>query len=91
VSLRARRTWCINESRGSAMKCAILLCALFSAGCAGGPQIGYESAPDAMQEGDAADPGEAQALEQAEADCARQGKHAESERVEGETVYDCVD
>jgi hypothetical protein len=59
------------------------------AACAGGPQIGYESAPDAMQQVNAADPGEAQALEQAEADCARQGKHAVSQRSEGETIYDC--
>jgi hypothetical protein len=73
------------------MKWSVLVCALLSAGCTGGPQVAYESAPDAMQEGNAADPGEAQALEQAEADCARQGKHAESKRVEGETVYDCGD
>jgi hypothetical protein len=73
------------------MKGALLVSALLSAGCAGGPQVGYQSAPDAMQEGDAGDPAEAQALEQAEADCARQGKHAESKRIEGETVYDCVD
>ena len=73
------------------MRWTILVCALLGVGCAGGPQIGYESAPDAMQEGDAADPGEAQALEQAEADCARQGKHAEAQRVEGEAVYDCTD
>jgi len=73
------------------MKWTVLLGALLCAGCAGGPQIGYESAPDAMQQGDAADASEAQALEQAEADCARQGKHAEAQRVEGETVYDCTD
>ena len=40
---------------------------------------------------DVVDSGEARALEQAEADCARQGKHAVSQRVEGETVYDCAD
>ncbi len=34
---------------------------------------------------------EARALEQAEADCAAQGKHAEAERSEGETLYHCVD
>jgi hypothetical protein len=34
---------------------------------------------------------EARALEQAEAECARQGKHAVAQRVEGETVYDCAD
>jgi len=60
-------------------------------GCAGAPQIAYESAPDRMQQGDAPDPGEAAALEQAEADCARQGKHAEARRVEGETLYSCVE
>ena len=37
------------------------------------------------------DPGEAQALEQAETDCARQGKQAVSQRVEGETIYNCAD
>jgi len=61
------------------------------AGCAGGPQIGYESAPSSMQPGDSMDSGEAQALEQAEAGCARQGKHATSQRIEGETVYGCAD
>jgi hypothetical protein len=61
------------------------------AACAGGPQIGYESAPDAMQQANAVDSGEARALEQAEADCARQGKHAVSQRTEGETIYDCSD
>jgi hypothetical protein len=39
----------------------------------------------------AEDSGDAAALEQAEADCRRQGKHAVSQRIEGETVYDCAD
>jgi hypothetical protein len=69
----------------------LLVCAAVVTGCAGGPQIAYESAPNAMHSGDAADPSEAQALEQAEADCTRQGKHAVSQRVEGETIYDCTD
>jgi hypothetical protein len=43
-----------------------------------------------MTEASAVDSGEARALEQAEADCARQGKHAVSQRVEGETIYDCA-
>jgi hypothetical protein len=73
------------------LKLTVLVWALVSTGCAGGPPIAYESAPDAVQEGNAADPGEAQALEQAEAECARQGKHAVSKRIEGETVYDCAD
>jgi hypothetical protein len=66
-----------------------IVCLAATAACAGGPQIGYQSAPDAVQLGDATDAGEAQALEQAETDCARQGKHAVSQRVEGETIYDC--
>lgn len=60
--------------------------------CAGSPQLAYESAPpDEMTDSNAVDSGEARALEQAETDCARQGKHAVSQRVEGETVYDCSD
>jgi hypothetical protein len=34
---------------------------------------------------------EARALEQAERDCAAQGKHAVAERSEGETLYHCSD
>ena len=34
---------------------------------------------------------EARALEQAEAECAAQGKHAVAERSEGETLYHCSD
>ena len=59
--------------------------------CAGGPQIAYQSADDPTQSADAVDPGEARALEQAETDCARHGQHAVSQRVEGETLYDCAD
>ena len=60
--------------------------------CAGSPQLAYESAPpDEMTERNGVDSVEARALEQAEADCARQGKHAVSQRAEGETVYDCAD
>ena len=68
--------------------------AVVLAACAGSPQLAYESAPDQMTESGAADvvdSGEARALEQAEADCARRGKHAVSQRVEGETVYNCAD
>ena len=72
------------------MKVITSLCLAAVAACAGGPpQLAYESAPEAMQQGDAVDPGEAQALEQAESECARQGKHAVARRVEGETFYDC--
>jgi hypothetical protein len=71
------------------MKVITALCLAAVAACAGAPPIAYESAPQAMQPGDAVDPGEAQALEQAEAECARQNKHAVAQRVEGETVYHC--
>ena len=69
----------------------VFVFAAIVAGCAGGPQIGYESATDATQQANAADSNEARALEQAETDCARQGKHAVSQRVEGETIYACAD
>ena len=71
-----------------------LLCPMAAAvlaACAAGPQLAYESDPDPMNQSNTVDSGEARALEQAEADCARQGKHAVSQRVEGETVYDCAD
>ena len=73
------------------MKRMLWVCAVVMAGCAGAPQLAYESAANPVQQGDTPDTGEAQALEQAEADCARQGKHAESQRIEGETLYTCVD
>jgi hypothetical protein len=72
------------------LKRPYVLLAAIVAGCAGGPQIGYESAAVATQPVNAADSDEARALEQAETDCARQGKHAVSQRVEGETIYDCA-
>lgn len=59
--------------------------------CAGGPQIAYQSADDPAQSADAVDTEEARALEQAETDCARHGQHAVSQRVEGETLYECTD
>ena len=71
------------------MRVITSLCLAAVAACTGGPQLAYESAPAAMQQGDAVDPGEAQALERAESECARQGKHAVARRVEGETIYDC--
>ena len=70
--------------------CRVVSVAVLAA-CAGSPQLAYESAPDQVNESNTVDSGEARALEQAEADCARQGKHAESQRVEGETIYHCAD
>jgi hypothetical protein len=71
------------------MKWSTLCCTAFFVGCANA--INYASAQGEAMSGDAADPGEARALEQAEADCARQGKHAVSQRIEGETLYNCSD
>ena len=71
------------------MKRIASLCTVVLVACAGGPQIAYESASDATQSADAVDPTEARGLEQAESDCARQGQHAVSRRVEGETLYEC--
>ena len=72
------------------MKVITSLCLAAVAACAGAPQLAYQSAPEPMQQGDAVDPGEAQALERAESECARQGgKHAVARRVEGQTFYDC--
>jgi hypothetical protein len=62
----------------------------FLVACAGGPPLDNPSAPGAMRP-DVAERREARGLEQAESDCASQGKHAVSQRVEGETVYDCAD
>jgi len=58
--------------------------------CSTAPPMDYPSAPATMRPG-GEQRVEARELEQAEADCASQGKRAEAKRVEGETVYDCVD
>jgi hypothetical protein len=79
------------------MKWMAVSCAVVIVGCANGPPVNYASGPDDpgdanggfQYQGGGADPDEARALEQAEADCASEGKHAVSKRVEGETVYDC--
>ena len=59
--------------------------------CAGAPPpMDNPLAPGAM--GTELDVGgEAQALERAETECAKDGKHAVSERVDGEMVYNCAD
>ena len=75
--------------RSPAWSCPLVLAAVLTA-CAAAPELAYQSAPDEMTPNNGVDSGEARALEQAEADCARQGKHAESQRVEGETIYNCV-
>jgi hypothetical protein len=58
--------------------------------CAGEPPVDNPSAPGAMRP-DVDQAREARGLEQAESECAKQGKHAVSQRVEGETVYGCAE
>ena len=58
--------------------------------CAGGPPLDNPSAPGAMRP-NVDQTREARGLEQAESECAKQSKHAVSQRVEGETVYGCAD
>jgi hypothetical protein len=69
------------------MKVFLLACTALLLGCtlAPPPSDNPTASPRSEQRG------EARALEQAEADCARQGKHAVAERSEGETLYHCVD
>jgi hypothetical protein len=68
------------------LKPVVFACAVVAAGCMGGPPPDNPTAsPRAEQRG------EARGLEQAESECASHGKHAEAQRVEGETVYNCVD
>jgi hypothetical protein len=69
------------------MKVIILGCMTLVVGCslAPPPLDTHTASPRAESRS------EARALEQAEADCAAQGKHAEAQRSEGETLYHCVD
>jgi len=69
------------------MKLLLATVTLLVVGCVMGPPPldNPTSSPRAEQRN------EARALEQAEADCAAHGKHAEAERSEGETLYHCVD
>jgi hypothetical protein len=69
------------------MKAVMSGCAAVLVGCAlNNPPPDNPAAPARVQQRS-----EARALEQAEADCAAQGKRAEAERSEGETLYHCVD
>jgi hypothetical protein len=79
------------------MRWMAVSCVAVIVGCANGPPVSYSPSGadpgDAnggfQYQGDGTDPNEERALEQAESDCASQGKHAVAKRVEGETVYDC--
>jgi putative hemolysin len=71
------------------MKWIALGCATLIAACANSPSTYNPSAPGTGQPA-TDERRESRALEQAEANCSKQGKHAEAKRVEGATVYDCV-
>ncbi len=72
------------------MKGMVVACLAVLTACAAGPPLENPSAPGAMRP-DVDERREARALEQAESECATQGKHAVSHRVEGETLFDCAD
>ena len=74
----------------STVRQLVLACATLLVACAGGPPLDSPSAPGAMRP-DVDERREARALEQAETEYSRQGKHAVSQRVDGETLYDCAD
>jgi hypothetical protein len=75
---------------GLRMNWTAVACIALVAGCANSPAPENESAPGAGRPG-VDQRREARALEQAETDCASQGKRAVARREEGETFYDCVD
>jgi hypothetical protein len=72
------------------MKWIIPVCAAVMTACTYAPVVEDPNERGIMAP-DAADVAETQRLEQTESDCASQGKHAEASRVEGHTVYSCVD
>jgi hypothetical protein len=70
------------------MKWTALAGLVVIAGCVNSPPIDNPSAPGEIRP--ASDERiEARQLEQAEADCTAQGKHAVARREEGLTLYDC--
>jgi hypothetical protein len=71
------------------VKRLVPVCAALLVACAAGPPPENPSAPGATRP-DVDQRREARALEQAEAECSRQGKHAVAQRVEGEVVYGCA-
>jgi hypothetical protein len=75
---------------GLRMNWTAVACIALVAGCANSPAPENQSAPGASRPG-VDERREARALEQAESDCASQGKRAVARREEGETFYDCVD
>jgi hypothetical protein len=72
------------------MKWTLLAAAACAVGCVNAPPIESPSAPAEFRSA-SEEQVEARALEQAETECATQEKHAEAHRIEGETVFTCVD
>ena len=72
------------------MKWTVTACTALIVGCANSPTPENPSAPGAGQPR-VDERREARALEQAETNCASQGKRAVARREEGEIFYDCVD
>jgi hypothetical protein len=78
-----------SDPEVSTVKWIVFGCATLVAACANSPPTENRSLPGAGQTG-VDERREARALELAETDCASQGKHAETGRIEGATVYNCV-
>jgi hypothetical protein len=82
--------------KNSVKQMTLLVCAaVILAGCAyAPPPAELPSAQPPTQAGvagsEAQDLSEARALEQAEAKCSSEGKHAVAHRLDNATVYDCV-
>ena len=72
------------------MKWLVFGCATLVTACANFPPTDNRSFPGAGQTA-VDERREARALELAETDCASQGKHVDTGRVEGVTVYHCTD
>ena len=70
------------------MRWTVLLCTAVVAGCINSPPVDNPSAPGELRPA-GQDRTEARQLEIAEADCAKQGKHAVARRDDGITLYDC--
>jgi hypothetical protein len=72
------------------MKWPAVVCTTLVAACAGAPPMDNPSAPGSFR-APVDERREARALEEAETDCARQGKYAVATRYEGETLFHCAD
>jgi hypothetical protein len=72
------------------MKWMIPVCLTLITACTYAPVVENPNDPGILAP-DAADNAETQKLEQAESSCADKGQHAQADRVEGRTVYSCVD